>query len=540
MRSFFGTCIFAAVVAAAVSSAALASAHDAPASPYLDRANSNNDNRNSNNNSHNLRHLQDLLEEDEVGQCANRRAQECGAENPDRPMLCCTGYVCAGGGASVKCVPNEGAEGYVDGVAEEVGGVAEEEDEDDEEPTAVEEEEEVPPDDDPPADSNCAAKGERSQQCGATNTDRPAVCCSNLICSDGASVTCLEDTTASTVPTGNGLYQTERYSLGGIEIEGTSFESAIDGDTIRIDLPAGSTAKAFVMMFMGDSGSDGEERVAYHDNWAHLIDNGEGQSQDLNCRVQHKVWAGNNDSFRVWDGINKFVIMPSFVGVDEADPIVEAKSWRFTDVERVYAPSVNTVQGGVVLVMYLLDSNNDNIVIQGVLDDEGAYRVLSSDLTKSGESMAAFAAATDGTCTGPIAATSTGEFASGIAVTISLRPLGLPVEDLQDCSVDVDEIIDAPEEVTATDAPTASSTLEATMGGEPTDMPTSAPTQPPAWFEPTTEPTTDDMPTSQPTPMNTVIPPSSDPPSAATAFASRGAYVYGALAIASFLFNYVI
>jgi len=478
------------------------------------------------------------LEEDEEGQCANRRAQECGADNPDRPMLCCAGYVCAGGGASVKCVLDEGAEGVADGVAEEVGGVVEEEGEDDEDPPMEEEEEEVPPDDDPPADSNCATKGERSQQCGATNTDRPAVCCSNLICSDGASVTCLEDTTSS-VPTGNGLYQTERYSLGGIEIEGTSFESAIDADAIRIDLPVGSTAKAFVVMFMGDSGSNGDERVAYHDNWAHLLDEGEGQSQDLNCRVQHKVWAGNNDSFRVWDGINKFVIMPSFVGVDEADPIVEAKSWRFTDVERVYAPSVNTVQGGVVLVMYLLDSNNDDIVIQGVLDDEGAYRVLSSDLTKSGESMAAFAVATDGTCTGPIAATSTGEFASGIAITISLRPLGLPVEDLQDCSVDVDTI-KAPEEVTATDAPTASSTLEATLDGEPTDMPTSAPTPPPAWYEPTAEPTTDDMPTSQPTPMNTVVPPSKDPPSAATAFASRGAYVYGALAIALFLFNYVI
>ena len=155
--------------------------------------------------------------------------------------------------------------------------------------------------------------------------------------------------------------------------------------------------------------------------------------------------------------------------------------------------------------------------------------------------MAAFAAATDGSCTGPIAATSTGEFASGIAVTISLRPLGLPVEDLQDCSVDVDEI-EASEVIAATDAPTASSTLEATLNGEPTDidMSTSAPTPPPAWFEPTAEPTTDDMPTSHPTPMNTVVPPSQDPPSAATSFASRGAYVYGALAIASFLFSYVI
>ena len=532
MRYSFGTCIFAAVVSAAVSSASVSSVHDAPASPYLDRANSNNGN---NNNSHNnnLRHLQELLEEDEEGQCENRRAQECGAENPDRPQLCCAGYVCAGG-ASVKCVPDEGAEG-VDGVVEEIDAV----DEDDEEPTMEEEDMAPPDDDDPPADSNCAAKGERSQQCGATNPDRPEFCCSNLICSDGASVTCLENT-ASTTPTGNGLYQTERYSLGGIEIEGTSFESAIDGDTIRIDLPAGSTAKAFVLMFMGDSSSDGDERVAYHDNWVHLLDEGEGQSQDLNCRVQHKVWAGNNDSFRVWDGVNKFVIMPSFVGVDEADPIVEAKSWRFTDVERVYAPSVNTVNGGVVLVMYLLDSNNDDIVIQGVLGGEDAYRVLSSDLTKSGESMAAFAAATDGSCTGPIAATSTGEFASGIAVTISLRPLGLPVEDLQDCSVDVDEITVAPEEVTATDAPTASSTLEATLDGEPADMPTSAPTPPPAWFEPTAEPTTDDMPTSHPTPMNTVVPPSQDPPSAATAFASSGAYIYGALTIVSFLLNCLV
>ena len=368
MRYSFGTCIFAAVLAAVVSSASAASsapAHDAPASPYtLDRANSNNGNNN-------LRHLQDLLEEDEEGQCENRRAQECGAENPDRPQLCCAGYVCAGG-ASVKCVPGEGAEGEVGGVVEEVEVDGDDEADVKEDEPPMEEEDMAPPDDDPPADSNCAAKGERSQQCGATNPDRPVLCCSNLICSDGASVTCLEDTTAPTTPTGNGLYQTERYSLGGIEVEGTSFESAIDGDTIRIDLPKGSTAKAFVLMFMGDSGSDGDERVAYHDNWAHLLDEGDGQSQDLNCRVQHKVWAGNNDSFRVWDGVNKFVIMPSFVGVDEADPIVEAKSWRFTDVERVYAPSVNTVNGGVVLVMYLLDANNDDIVIQGVLGDEDA------------------------------------------------------------------------------------------------------------------------------------------------------------------------
>lgn len=353
---------------------------------------------------------------------------------------------------------------------------------------------------------NCAAKGERSQQCGATNTARPEFCCSGLICSDGASVTCLEDPALAPTGTGNGLYQTERYSLGGIEVEGTSFESEVNGETIRINLPEGSTAKAFVIMFMGDSGgAETGERVAYHDNWVHLLDEGEGESEDLNCKVQHKVWAGNNDSFKVWDGVNKFVIMPSFLGVDEANPIVEAKSWRFEDVEQVYAPSVNTVDGGVVLVMYLLVSaSNDDVIIQGVIGDDD-YRVLSSDLTKSGESMAAFAAATDGSCTGPIAATSTGEFASGIAMTISLRPLGMAVEDLQDCWVAEDEL----------DATESSSTTA------PTSFPTARVTTP----EPTAEDDTA-MPSREPTPMGAVIPPTSDPPSAAPAFTSN-AFVYG-------------
>jgi len=194
--------------------------------------------------------------------------------------------------------------------------------------------------------------------------------------------------------------------------------------------------------------------------------------------------------------------------------------------------------------MYLLDaasSDDDGRIVQGVLGGGDEYRVLSSDLTKSGESMAAFAAATDGSCTGPIAATSTGEFASGIAMTISLRPLGLPVEDLQDCSVDVDEI-DAAADVATTNAPTASPTAdEGTMDGEePIDVPTTAPTFA-AWYGPTPEPTTEDdtaMPTTTPTPMGTVVPPTSDPPSAASAFASS-ALAYGALAIVSFLFTYV-
>ena len=477
-----------------------------------------NANANSNHQKLQLRRLQD---EDE---CDGMRAQECGATNANRPEFCCEGYVCAAGNASVRCVKDESAAGGV-----EDGG-------DVETPTVNDTSDAEPEPEEP---QNCAAKGERSQQCGAKNTERPEFCCSGLICSDGASVTCLED--PALAPTGNGLYQTERYSLGGIEVEGTSFESEVNGDTIRINLPEGSTAKAFVLMFMGDSGgAETGERVAYHNNWVHLLDEGEGQSEDLNCKVQHKVWAGNNDSFRVWDGKNKFVIMPSFLGVDEANPIVEAKSWRFTDVEQVYAPSVNTVDGGVVLVMYLLDSaSNNDVIIQGVIGGDD-YRVLSSDLTKSGESMAAFAAATDGSCTGPIVATSTGEFASGIAMAISLRPLGMAVEDLQDCSVDEDEL-DLIE--SSTTAPTSSPTARVTAtAGEPPAMPTSAPTLPPAWFEPTPEPTAEDdtaMPTAKPTPMGTVIPPTSDPPSAASTFTSS-TVVYGSIAIISLFVAYML
>ena len=527
----FSPCTFAVIWAtssvSAVSSAATA----------LSLGNAN---ANDNKSHHQKLRLRRLQDEDE---CDGMRAQECGATNTDRPQFCCEGYVCAGN-ASVRCVKKEDAADAEDGAGVEDG-------DGDETPTAndtsdaepeAEPEEEPPMMEPKPDPQNCAAKGERSQQCGATNTDRPEFCCSGLICSDGAGVTCLEDPALAPTGTGNGLYQTERYSLGGIEVEGTSFESEVNGETIRINLPEGSTAKAFVIMFMGDSGgAETGERVAYHDNWVHLLDEGEGQSEDLNCKVQHKVWAGNNDSFRVWDGVNKFVIMPSFLGVDEANPIVEAKSWRFEDVEQVYAPSVNTVDGGVVVVMYLLDSaSNDDVIIQGVIGDDD-YRVLSSDLTKSGESMAAFAAATDGSCTGPIAATSTGEFASGIAMTISLRPLGMAVEDLQDCSVPEDEL-DATES-SSTTAPTSSPTARVTAtADEPTAMPTSAQTLPPAWFEPTPEPTAEDdtaMPSAKPTPMGTVIPPTSDPPSAASTFTSS-AVVYGSIAIITLLVAHML
>ena len=116
---------------------------------------------------------------------------------------------------------------------------------------------------------------------------------------------CVDDPNA----VGAGLYQTDRYQLpGGIEVEGTSFASMTDSKTIRINLPDGSTPRNYVMMFIGDSAGENGERAAFHDNWEHLADVGE--SDELNVKLQGKFWAGNNDSFRVWDGVNKFVIMP--------------------------------------------------------------------------------------------------------------------------------------------------------------------------------------------------------------------------------------
>lgn len=330
-----------------------------------------------------------------------------------------------------------------------------------------------------------------------------------------------------------GNYQTERYQVGSIQIEGTSFASESDSKTIRINLPAGATDRAFVMMFIGDSGGTNGERAAYHDNWAHLVDVGENESEDLNVKVQHKVWAGNNDSFRVWDGTNKFVIMPSFLGVDDDAPIVDYAAERFTDAESVIAPSVNSVDGGAVLVMYLLDAASaDDLIIEGVIND--GFRVLSSDLSKSGESMAAFAAESPegGGCTGPIYATSTGEFASGIAITVALRPSGVAVsDDPEDCT----DFVGLP---VVTDTPTATPTV-----GTADEESVTAPTASLPYFEPTQEPTiADEMdetdePTAEPSPMEEVVPPTPPPNSAPKVkTATLGAMLICSSLVLSFVF----
>mmetsp|Transcript_591 Transcript_591/g.1243 ORF Transcript_591/g.1243 Transcript_591/m.1243 type:complete len:497 (+) Transcript_591:278-1768(+) len=453
------------------------------------------------------------------------RAQECGATNADRPQNCCEGFVCAGRG-SVRCVAEDGAD---------VAATAEEKEDVEEEPMEEEDEPEPEPEPEPVEDdTGCAKVGERSQQCGATNTARPATCCSGLTCSDSASVLCIEDPAAS-MSDSIGIYQTERYQVGSLQIEGTSFASETDSNTVRINLPAEATARAFVMMYIGDSNGNGE-RAAYHDNWDHLVDVGENESEDLNVKVQHKVWAGNNDSFRVWDdsdGVNKFVIMPSFLGVDDDAPIVDYATERFTDAESVIAPSVNSVDGGAVLVMYLLDAASaDDAIIEGVIND--GFRVLSSDLSKSGESMAAFAAESPegGGCTGPIYATSTGEFASGIAITIALRPSGVAVsDDLEDCT----DFVGLP---VVTDTPTATPTV-----GTADQESVTAPTAAEPWFEPTQEPTiADEMdetvePTAEPTAMEDVIPPTPPPNSAPMVkTATLGAMLICSSLVLSFVF----
>ena len=92
------------------------------------------------------------------------RAQDCGATNSNRPVSCCPGLVCAAGISSLCVEPFPTAS-----------------------PT--------------PAPPECGVLGERSQQCGATDSNRPAVCCPGLVCAAGVSPLCVEPfPTASPTP----------------------------------------------------------------------------------------------------------------------------------------------------------------------------------------------------------------------------------------------------------------------------------------------------------------------------------------------------
>ena len=102
--------------------------------------------------------------EDDASKCAaplsehGEKAQECGAVNPDRPLSCCEGYVCANTG--LRCISS-----LTPAPAEDTSTPAAEDDA-----------------------SKCAAPlsehGEKAQECGAINPDRPLSCCEGYVCAN--------------------------------------------------------------------------------------------------------------------------------------------------------------------------------------------------------------------------------------------------------------------------------------------------------------------------------------------------------------------
>jgi len=240
---------------------------------------------------------------------------------------------------------------------------------------------------------------------------------------------------------------------------------------------------------MGDSNGDAAvpERAAYHDNWIHLTDVGPADGTHSNLRVQHKFWSGNRPDFKVWDDpdtaatLNKFIMMPSMVGVDPTDPIVDSAAVRIAQGESFVAPSVYGVEGGAVVVMYLMDSWDGNNF--PAVRAEG-FTLLSAQEASSGEVMSAFVAPTGGACTGTVEATGIAS-TSGIAMAVSLRPVGDAAgkeECDQDAAASTVETPDGVETAETPDAnmpdPTSGPTTTATDGDteRPTDEPTFAPT----------------------------------------------------------------
>jgi hypothetical protein len=196
---------------------------------------------------------------------------------------------------------------------------------------------------------------------------------------------------------------------------------------------------------IGDSGGVNGERAQYRDNWTPLVDI--AGEDDLNLKVQYKIFGGSSDHFNIGGGVNQFVTMPSIANVDAANPIVDVVAERFVTNSsnwEVAAPSVNSIPGGAVLVLYLLDSGSsrDGEVIVTGISSHDRFEVLGSNVAMSGESMAVFISSSeeDGGCTDPIVAdlSSTSSIegdgssptASGIVMAITLRPQGGFVSDL--------------------------------------------------------------------------------------------------------------
>ena len=208
-----------------------------------------------------------------------------------------------------------------------------------------------------------------------------------------------------------------------------------------------SLSYSFVFtQLIGDSGGTNGERAQYRENWTPLADIGGG---DVNVEVQYKIYGGGSDHFGIQGGVNQFVTMPSIANVDAANPIVDVVAERFVTNSsswEVAAPSVNSVDGGAVLVLYLLDSDSSRggeVVVSGVTSQDG-FELLGSNIAMSGENMAVFISPSeeDGGCTDPVVAEfRSAEFgnegddvgdqaASGIVMAIALRPEDGPVSNL--------------------------------------------------------------------------------------------------------------
>ena len=197
---------------------------------------------------------------------------------------------------------------------------------------------------------------------------------------------------------------------------------------------------------IGDSGgTDNGERAQYRENWTPLADIGGG---DVNVKVQYKIYGGGSDHFGIQGGVNQFVTMPSITNADAANPVVDIVAERFVTNSsswEVAAPSVNSVDGGAVLVMYLLDSDSSrggDVVVSGLTARDG-FELLGSNIAMSGENMAVFISPSeeDGGCTDPVVANLSGasgnagddvgdQAASGIVMAIALRPQNGPVSNL--------------------------------------------------------------------------------------------------------------
>ena len=124
------------------------------------------------------------------------RSQACGADNQNRPKICCEGLVCSDDGSFTCTEPT--IEDIIGEILEEMTPTTEAPVK---EPTASPSAAPVPPTATPTMDptasptpapfltgrmDTCAGNNERAVTCGAESSDRPHLCCAGFVCSDNA------------------------------------------------------------------------------------------------------------------------------------------------------------------------------------------------------------------------------------------------------------------------------------------------------------------------------------------------------------------